>query len=188
MDNFMPQPNAARQPLPMPGVATTSITTVSKTQLPMGNIAACLYPFEQNLGNAVNNTSTEAIINCVAQSGAQHHLIAATIVSVGCSRLNLCPLQWDNDLVATHLKLNGKLFALEGDLINNNGYLVELPDLVFNLVTNAYAAPTNPTIVLPWVITPHYNKWVHKQPMMWAPRLSRLNALCQYLILRLICG
>ncbi len=59
------------------------------------------------------------------------------IIFVGHSRLYLSPFQWDNDLVATHPKLDGKLFALEGDLIDNNGYLVELPDLVFNLVMNA---------------------------------------------------
>ncbi len=123
----MPQPEAAVPPLPLSGIAPSSLATLFQDPTidpTMGNYASLLLPFEHNLGNAANNASTEVIKNGVVQSGAQHRLIAATIVISGCSRSYLCPFHWDNDLVATNPNLDGKFFALEGDIFDNNGYLV----------------------------------------------------------------
>ncbi len=65
----MSQPTAARPPLPLPGAATANFTTLFQDRAAdptMGNNAALLHPFDHDLGNEANNTSTEAIKNFVA--------------------------------------------------------------------------------------------------------------------------
>lgn len=133
----------------MPEVATASFTNIFLDPVadPTVDNAALPKPFEHNLGMVANNTTTKAIKNWVAQSGIQHHLIVATIIPGGLLRLYLCPFWWYNNLVANHLDLDGNCFAFEGDLLDNNDYLVKLPVVVFHLVANACSAPTIPAIV-----------------------------------------
>ncbi len=65
----------------------------------------------------------------------------AIVIAGRCLRMYLCLFCWDNDLIASHPELDRKLIALEEEIVDNAGYLVELLDIVFDLITNAYSAP-----------------------------------------------
>ena len=91
-----------------------------------GNIAALLAPFRHDLVNANNNTDTQQIKNRLAASGASRHLLAAIIISGGVARTYLLPFRWDDGLAGNNPTLADKYFALEGDLMFNQGHTVEL--------------------------------------------------------------
>ncbi len=86
--NNQQQPHlyAAELPLSVPGSSNTSFTSlfnVPTMDLIDGNYAALLQPFEHNLTNVTNNTTTQAIKTRRTQLEVQHCLIAAIVIAGG---------------------------------------------------------------------------------------------------------
>ena len=133
--------------MPAPTIATfASVFGDASLDPTGGNEAALLQPFLHDLNNLSNNTGTKAIKNKLAQSGSQHRLIAATILSGGHARLYICPFCWEDDLITQNPSLNNKFFAFEGKLIGNQGHTIVVEDEVFCLTTNSQLVPTISTI------------------------------------------
>ncbi len=146
-----PNNNNAKSHLPMPRPGITSFESLfndSAEDPTKQTYVALIQPFKYNIANAANNTTPQVIKNKMTQLGAQHHLIISKIIAGEHSWLYLCLSCWVNDLVATNPEFDK--FLLEGDLIDNSGYLVELPESAFNLINNAYAIPIILAITAMW--------------------------------------
>jgi hypothetical protein len=111
-----------------------------------GDPSSLLTPFEHDLHNNANNVSTNDVKAGLAQSGENNHMIAVAITSGGKMRLLVNVFKWTNTLLTQQPDLAGKYFALDGELIGNQGTLVELPESLFNLPNNAVAVPDVQTI------------------------------------------
>ena len=59
---------------------------------------------------------------------------------------------WINTLAHRDPSIHDKLFAIEGELINNHGHVVEVDKGVFNIPTAAVHIPTT-TAILPAIAT-----------------------------------
>ena len=60
--------------------------------------------------------------------------------------LNMNVFKWTDTLLVQQPDLAGKYFAIDGELIGNQGTLVELPDSIFNLPNNTVVVPDVQTI------------------------------------------
>ena len=58
----------------------------------------------------------------------------------------LCPQRLDRALGAPPSNLYGNISAFEGDLFQNQGLNVEIPNKFFNLIPNQVLAPTAATL------------------------------------------
>ena len=135
-------------PVPAPFPATIASIFADNSKDPAsGNLGALMSPFFHDTNNQGNNTETATIRNRLAQSGAQRRFLSATVVSGGKARLYSFIYRWEDDLITSHPELNYKFYGVEGELIENVGHTVELPDTLFNLQTNSQTVPTIPTIV-----------------------------------------
>jgi len=68
--------------------------------------------------------------------------VALTYIHEGVAKVLLCPQRLDQALGAPPCPLYGKPFAFEGNLFNNQGLNVELPNEFFSLVGNQLLVPT----------------------------------------------
>ena len=107
-----------------------------------GNPALLLDKFYHDVVNGANNVDTRALKTSLAISGAQNQLIAVTVVAGQKARIYNCIFRWEDGLLANNPTLANKFFALEGELIGNQGHVVEIPGGVFDLLQNVVAVPT----------------------------------------------
>lgn len=150
-----PQPAAAGggaanpPPLPVPALTPALFATLyadANLDPTGGDPGRLQNPFLHDLANPNNNTGTPVLQNGLAQSGAERQLIAATIISGQRARVYNCAFRWEDGLTNNNPDLANHYYALEGELIGNNGYVVELPGNVFHLLTNQVYVPTVATI------------------------------------------
>ena len=111
-----------------------------------GNPSPLLVPFEHDLHNNANIISTTNVKAGLAQSGESNHMIAVAITSGGKLRLYVNVFKWADTLLIRQPDLVGKYFAIDGELIGNQGTLVEIPESVFNLPNNTVVVPDVQTI------------------------------------------
>lgn len=111
-----------------------------------GDPGRLLSPFVNDLTNPAANTATAELQNALAQSGNERQLLAATIIAGGRARSYVCPFRWEDGLTTNNPTLNNKYFAIAGELVWNQGHVVEFERAVFDLLHNQVAVPTPATI------------------------------------------
>ena len=84
----------------------------------------------------------------VFSSGTRDELLSFTIVFDNKARLYSLCTKWQDGLTGRNPTLNNKLFALEGELIQDRGHIVELDVGIFNLPNTTAVVPTADTICL----------------------------------------
>ena len=104
--------------------------------------------FYHDLHNAQANTDTNTLRDMVFSSGARDELLSFTIVFDNKARLYSLCTKWQDGLTGRNPTLNNKLFALEGELIQDRGHIVELDGGIFNLPNTTAVVPTVDTICL----------------------------------------
>ena len=136
-------------PLPVPAPAPAKLVTLfadASMDPTAGNWAALMGSFLHDLHNNANNTATDALRDMVAASGAQNELLAFTIVHGNRARLYSLCMKWRDGLTGRNPALNNRFFALEGELIQDRGHIVELDAAVFNLSSSVTVVPEVATI------------------------------------------
>ena len=111
-----------------------------------GNPRLFLAPFHHDVLVAANNVETRTLKNGIAATGADRKLFAITIISGQQARIYNCLFRWEDGLLANNSTLANKFFAIEGELIGNQGHVVEVPGGAFDLLQNVVAVPTPATI------------------------------------------
>ena len=137
--------NPPPPPLPVPARTPALFATIFADvdrDPTNGDPSRLLGPFHHDLNNVGNNTTTQDLRNALANSGAQRQLIAATIVSRGHARAYVCPFRWQDGLTNHNPALANKYFALEGELVGDQGHTVEFDRGVFDLLNAQVAVPT----------------------------------------------
>ena len=127
-------PGPLRLAMPAPPVASfvQAFNDLSKDPL-QGQHAGLFDSFAINPNNAQASVSPQALRDLVAAAGTQGNLMALTYIQEGVGKVLLCPQQLDQALGASPCTLHGKIFAFEGDLVNNQGLNVELLNDFFPL-------------------------------------------------------
>ena len=111
-------------------------------------------PFVHNINNPATNTTTEAIKNRIAISGAQRLPIAVTIISGGKARAYSFLFWYEDGLTQAHPDLADKYFGVEWELFNKHPHVVEINQSVFHLITNYAVVPTVATIAAEFAADP----------------------------------
>ena len=129
---------AAPAPLPVSVPAAEFATLFNDASLDPtnGNTRALLDPFLYDVTNNVTNTPTDRIKNLVASSGGSRHALAMAIISEGRAYSYLLPHQWNSTFATPEPSLDGKFFAIDGELVANQGHTVEIPGTAFDLLPN----------------------------------------------------
>ena len=136
-------------PLPVPTQAPAQLSSLFADTLndpAGGEWDALMASFLHDPHNQANNTSTEDLRNMVIASGARNELLSFTVASDHKARLYSLCSKWQDGLTGRHPTLNNKFFALEGELIQDRGHIVELDSTVFNLPRSPTIVPTATTI------------------------------------------
>ena len=136
-------------PLPVPTQAPAKLSSLFADTLKDptgGEWDALMASFLHDPHNNANNTSTEDLRNMVIASGARNELLSFTVASGDKARLYTLCSKWQDGLTGRHPTLNNKFFALEGELIQDRGHIVELDPTVFNLPRAQTVVPTATTI------------------------------------------
>ena len=104
-------------PAPVP-VAKFSDYYADGSNDPTGsNPSPLLFPYEQDLHNNANNTSTTDVKAGLAQSGENNHMIAVALTSGNKIRLYINAFKWMDTLLIQQPDLAGKCFVIDGELI-----------------------------------------------------------------------
>jgi hypothetical protein len=135
-------------PLPAPAPAKLSLLFSDASKDPTeGNWEALMASFLHDVHNATNNTDTTALRDMVIASGTRNELLSFTVVHGNRARLYTLCMKWQDGLTGRNPELNGNFFALEGELIQDRGHIVEFDVGVFNLPNNVAVVPTVTAIV-----------------------------------------
>ena len=139
---------AAVPPVPAPlpvSVPTAEFTTLfndASLDPTTGNTGALLNPFLHDLTNNANNISSERIKDVVASSGGLRHALAMATITDGRAHTYLLPHRWNSTFATPEPALDGKFFAIDGELVANQGHTVEIPPNVFELIPNTAVVGT----------------------------------------------
>ena len=98
--------------------------------------------FPHNPHNNANNTSTEDLHNMMIASGAHDKIHLFTVTSGDKACLYALCKNWQDDITGRHPTLNSRFFALEEELIQERGHIVELDATVFNIPRPSTVNPT----------------------------------------------
>ena len=102
-----------------------------------GRYEHLLADFAIDLNNAGNNTSPQDVRSQLAAAGNLRHPLALGLLIDGKVNLYFLPFKWERAAgAAPNPALDNKLFAFEGELVNNQGYLVELLVELFHQIAN----------------------------------------------------
>ena len=114
-----------------------------------GEWAAVMAAFAINPHNAHGDTDTTSLRNMVAASGEKNQLMAFVLVEGGVARIYTCLSRWDSNIVSPNATLDGKYFAIEGELIGHHGHghVVEILTTVFNKMNTQVVVPDAAIIV-----------------------------------------
>jgi hypothetical protein len=134
-------------PTPIPVATLASYFANAANDATGGNPALLLSPFEHDLINPNNNTSTNDIKAGLFQSGEACQMIAVAITSNNNARLYMNVFRWTDSLINRVPDLAGKILALEGELVGNQGATTELPETLFHLPNSTVVVVTVATIL-----------------------------------------
>ena len=134
-------------PTPTPVATLASFFGNAANDLTGGNPSLLLSPFEHDLTNANNNTSTNDIKAGLFQSGEAGHMIAVVVTSDNQARLFFNVFRWTDSLINRVPALSGKILALEGELVGNQGAISELQESLFHLPNSVVVVVTVGTIL-----------------------------------------
>lgn len=114
-------------PLAMPAPPTCSFGDLFSDQNkdPLnGNYGPLFNPFSIDINNANNSTSPTVLRDLIASTGAQRHLLALIVINSNKARVAICPQHFERSLGSPPSDLDGRLFAFDGDLFQNQGHTV----------------------------------------------------------------
>ena len=132
-------------PLAVPAPSTCSFGDLFSDQNkdPLkGNYGPLFNPFSIDINNANNSTSPTVLRDLIASTGAQRHLLALVVINDNKARVAICPQRFERSLGSPPSDLDGRLFAFDGDLFQNQGHTVEITNDYFTLVPNQVQVPT----------------------------------------------
>ena len=143
-----PGPGGALLSVPAPPTLASLFADASLDPA-RGDWAAPMAAFKIDKDNVAANIPTDRLKNMVASSGALNQLLAYTTISGGRARLYTFMARWDDSIVAPNAMLDGKFFAIEGELVGHRGqgHVVQLEGTLFNNMGAVSVVPTVPTIL-----------------------------------------
>ena len=130
--------------VPAPALFATLFSNTSKDPT-NGNYRTLMDPFLHDINNVANNVSTSNLKDRIANAGNRRHVLATIIISAGKAYPYLLPHCWEQALTGPEPELDGKLFAFNGELIENQGVTVEIPDSVFTIISIKCWCPLSTT-------------------------------------------
>jgi hypothetical protein len=108
-----------------------------------GDCATLLAPFDISVNNNQLAPTPAEVRDSVNASAANLEPIVLLILHEGKARCYLCPCLMNSTLGTTYPQaIEGHMFALDGDLHQNHGTIVDLPHSLFNQIINAQPVPT----------------------------------------------
>ena len=121
--------------------------------------------------NNANNTTTDSLRDMAIASGSRNELLSFTIAHANRDRLYTLFTKWQDGLTGNNPTLQNKFFALEGELIQNRGHIVELDGGIFNLPNAVTIVPTAAAITTSLTADiPPSLKWAHTMLTIRIPR------------------
>ena len=89
-----------------------------------GSYEPLFSPFNIDINNVNNSTSSLELWDLIAATGAQRQLLALAILNNNTIRVYLCPQRFERSLGSPPSDLDNRLFAFDGDLFHNQGHTV----------------------------------------------------------------
>ena len=134
--------------MPAPHTASFSSLFADPARDPHhGDYTQLLTPFDIDVNNTGSAMRPENVRALVATAGSRRMPLAAGMLVNGRLRLFFLPFKWEPILGApVDPSLDGKFIAFDGELIYNQGSLVEIPSDAFNRITNQVLVRTIPAL------------------------------------------
>ena len=135
--------------MPAPPVAKFATLFSDSSKDPHNGNYATLYPgFDIDINANANNATPAQLRNLIAAAGAQRQPLALAITNADKVHVFICPTRCELTLGAAPSILDGRTFAFDGDLFNNQGLNVEIQDHHYNYATQQQMlVPTVPHII-----------------------------------------
>ena len=135
--------------MPAPPVAKFATLFSDSSKDPHNGNYSTLYPgFNIDINANANNATPAQLRNLIAAAGAQRQPLALAIINDDKVHVFICPTRCELTLGAAPSVLDGRTFAFDGDLFNNQGLNVEIQDHHYNYATQQQSlVPTVPHIV-----------------------------------------
>lgn len=113
-----------------------------------GNYQNLLAPFDIDINNGAIHVTPEAVRTQLTNSTNNLEPIAIILLHEASARTYLLPQRMTSTLAVQYpAHINDRTFALDGDLHRNCPLVVELPNALFNLITNTHLVPEPAHIV-----------------------------------------
>ena len=108
-----------------------------------GQCQGLLAPFDVDINQGAQNATPAQVRDSLTNSTNNLEPIAIVLLQEGAARTYLLPLRMTSTLGRQYpAHIDGRMFALDGDLHRNCPLVVELPDMLFNLIGNQVLVPT----------------------------------------------
>jgi hypothetical protein len=104
--------------------------------------------------NNANAMATEALYNMSIPLDNRNKLLLFTIIHDNQAWLYTSFTKWQDGLIGNNPTLQNKFFALEGELVQDQGYTIELDVGIFNLPNAITIVPTLAVITAALTSTP----------------------------------
>jgi len=122
--------------MPAPPVASFATFFADSTNDPHAGNYTTLYPgFDIDINANVNNATPAQLRNLIAAAGAQRQPLALALMNNDKAHIFICPIHVELTLGSPPSPLDGRTFAFDGDLFNNQGLNVEMVDDHYNYAT-----------------------------------------------------
>ena len=129
--------------VPAPSVCSFSDLFADHTKDPLtGNYATLFQPFDIDINNVNNSTTPTVLRDLISSAGAQRQLLALAAINNSTAKVYICPQRFERSLGTPPSLIDGRLFAFDGDLYQNQGHTVEITNDCFTLVPNQVQVPT----------------------------------------------
>ena len=108
--------------MPAPPVASFATFFADSTNDPHAGNYTTLYPgFDIDINANVNNATPAQLRNLIAAAGAQRQPLALALMNNDKAHIFICPTRVELTLGSPPSLLDGRTFAFDGDLFNNQG-------------------------------------------------------------------
>ena len=123
-------------PVPQPALFANLFSDASNDPH-NGDYRALLAPFDIDINNAGNNVTPDVVRQQIAAAGNQRVPLALVLLVEGRLKPYFLPFRLEQAVGATpNPAIDGKIFAYDGELIHNQGILVEIINSSFSQITN----------------------------------------------------
>ena len=112
-----------------------------------GTWAATMALSAINQANQANNAGTSNLQQLAITAGANTKPMGFTIFSDGVTIFYSAFTRMQNSLLVRDANTHNKKFAIDGDLLEDRGFIVETKDSVFNLPNSTLRSPTVANII-----------------------------------------